>query len=331
MRTVVKNCFIMSLMVVVALAGLTSAEDKKEPPVEKQVAKEVSSPKEISSPNDVWLTIDGDSLTTERIGFMKKRRFARSDFIACERWTEIKLKAGEARRLGLDKQAEHAFLLSLIVDYQLSVALDEHLREKTAQPGEGEAQKLYNERRETFQRPLRAIVQHITVADRGLAEKIIAEANTGASFEKLLRVHSTSADKKRGGRTALITLEKLENQLGPAVAEAVKTAKENDILGPVLGKGGFEVVKVVRVQPPSTTAFEEVKAQLERELHDNAVRASQEKLVAEIKAKAKIVKSKQLLDLEKEVNKSEAPKPAPPRPSRPSGRIKSPPEPAEKK
>lgn len=322
MRTVVNNCFMMSLMAVVALVGLASAEEKEKPAAETKVAQEAP------PPSDVWITIDGDSLTKERIGYMKKGRFARSDFIACDRWTDIKLKAKEARRLGLDKQAEHAFVLSLIVDYQLSVALDERLQTGTPVPGEEEAQKLYNERRATFQRPLRAIVQHITVANRELAEKIIAEAKTGASFEKLLRTHSTSRDKKRRGRTALIAMNKLEGQLGPAVAEAVKTAKENDILGPLMGKGGFEVVKVIKVQPPSTTSFEDVKAQLQRELHAGAVGKRRDELMTELKAKANIVKSQQLLDLEKEIKKSEAPKPPLPRSS---GEKKTAPEPAEKK
>lgn len=339
MRTLTESYLAVLLVLVLALTGLAGAANKPEsgtPPVEaKPVAAPVEAklPPATPDPEEVLVTMNGVALKRKHIEYMQNNRFARGEVMGAQRWIDIKSKADQARRIGIDKEEENAFILTLVVDYFLSGALDKHEEKKIPEATEEELRQKYQEKIETYKNPTRVTLQHITVTDRDRAVKLIEEIKSGGSFEKLVRAHSIAKDKNRRGRLNSITIDKLEQQLGPKVVEAVTPAAKNDILGPLLGKGGFEIIKIIDIRPAHVTPFEDARRPLEFEMRDERVRLMREIIMEEAKANANIVKSKTLHDLESELERQKAAQqkaarvPKPPKPPKVPGEVKmAPPE-----
>ena len=106
-----------------------------------------------------------------------------------------------------------------------------------------------------------------------------------------------------------MTVEKLKAKLGEECAAAVQKAKRNDVLGPFVGVRGFEVIKVTSVSPAYFIEFNKAKpgilGQMTRQMKTDTLK----KKFDEIKAKADIVKSEEMIELEKQAEKAKnAPK-----------------------
>ena len=85
-----------------------------------------------------------------------------------------------------------------------------------------------------------AIVRHILVKDKELAEQLKKKIKDGADFAKMAKQHSTCNSAKRGGELG----EVKKGQLVPVIDKLVFTGAENVLHGPIKSQFGFHLVEI---------------------------------------------------------------------------------------
>lgn len=237
------------------------------------------------------ITVNGEVLTVAQAQVMVDHGAAGDLHAAAEFWMSIKLKAAESRRRRLDTQKNRQFIMNLYREHYMTRFLDETVSEEMADPTDEQLRKDYDANIDRYRRPAQVQVQHICVQQRDLAEELVKKTTEeNADFDALVEQYSTAKDKKSKGKISG-TVDVVKRNLGQDVTDAVMAAKKSDILGPFMGGKGFEVVKVLNVQPEQTVEFDKVKEGLIRQFKGQAVQKAQEDLMAKLTADAEIVKT----------------------------------------
>lgn len=293
------------VLVIVFAVTLVHGVEQAPVPAENQTA-----PAPALDPDKVLVTVNGQSLYVWQAEAMVKQRAA-SDLVgAASFWTNIQVKAVEARKRGIEEKRESIFILNLYRDHYLTQMLDQQVAESVPPVSDEEAQKYYQENLKKYERPLRAEVQHILLKDKAKAEDVVDKARAeGANFDALIEEFSQAADKSRKGRV-VGEIQRLQRELGSDVANSIASAKANDILGPVQGAKGFEIIKVNSITPAKPVAFEEVKTSIVQQLQSQNKSKAVESLTVELDGKATVEKSEELKALEEKA------KTAPPAPKK---------------
>jgi parvulin-like peptidyl-prolyl isomerase len=301
--------------------GVSSKAEPSTVTQTKSDSPEKSSPKaNANTPEEknldrVLVIVNGVSLTYEQAQILVQHRVARDVAAAAQRWVDIQLRKQEAQRRELDKIDQNAFILQLYADNYLGFRiLDEEIRKSIPPATEADARQKYQQQIKNYQRPATFDIQHITMADKTEAEKTAGDAKKlNADFNELVRQHSQAPDKNSLGRLMRRTQESIQRQFGDNVADAVKNAKPGDVLGPLPGLKDFEIIKVISATPTKTTDFEQVKDRIIQQMNVEVQRQTITKLIDDLKAKAKINQSQELIDLEKKA--AETARPTPGRPN----------------
>lgn len=85
-----------------------------------------------------------------------------------------------------------------------------------------------------------AIVRHILVADRALADTLKQQLAQGVDFAALARRHSTCPSGRKGGELG----EVKKGQLVAPVDRVVFTQPEHTVQGPVKSRFGWHLIEV---------------------------------------------------------------------------------------
>jgi len=85
-----------------------------------------------------------------------------------------------------------------------------------------------------------AIVRHILVKEKDLAEQLKNKIHDGADFAKIAKQYSTCNSAKRGGELG----EVKKGQLVSVIDKLVFTAAERVLHGPVKSQFGFHLVEI---------------------------------------------------------------------------------------
>lgn len=115
--------------------------------------------------------------------------------------------------------------------------------EDTSKPWftDADVEAFYKLKKDTdFSQP-QACTAHILVADEATATKLLADLKAGASFADLAKANSTDeSNKDQGGDLGCTT----EGQFVKEFEDAVKGAKDGDVIGPVKTEFGYHIIKV---------------------------------------------------------------------------------------
>ena len=281
---------------------VTASKEKKATVAEKK------------DPDRVLVTVNGVSLKGWQADAMMKYGASRSLLKGIELWVDIQAKTAEARRRQLDKGRDAQFILSLYKEYYLSGRLlINELDKEIPQPTEELARKKYDDNIDRYNRPFKATVRHITFQKRTQAQEVADEAKEkDADFEKLYEKYTKQQDDSKDMLDKM-TVEKLKEKLGEESAAAVQNAKRDDVLGPFVGVRGFEVIKVTSVSPAYFIEFDKAKIGILGQMTRQMKTDMRKKAFDEIKAKAEIVKSQEIIELEKQAEKAKSAPKGPPR------------------
>ena len=151
-------------------------------------------------------------------------------------------------------------------------------------------------------------IQHVAVLKRDLAERIVEEAKKpGADFDALYEKYSIDRERKKG-MVPNLNVRGINMVLGEAALEPIQNAKAGDILGPVVGVKGFEVMLVKSITLPYTRSFEEVKTSIIGNLKKKKMTDYRQGELDKIKKEfeSQTVKSPEILDMEKEAEEKAA-------------------------
>ena len=126
---------------------------------------------------------------------------------------------------------------------------------------DAEARKRYEELKGSrFGAPERRTVEQIVFPNAEAAEAAAKRIVDGAAFEAIAAENNIDPKNLELG-----TFTKSE-MFDPAVAEAAFSLAEGAVSGPIQGRFGNVIVRVTKVQPESTKPFEEVAADVKREV-----------------------------------------------------------------
>ena len=124
-----------------------------------------------------------------------------------------------------------------------------------------EIEAFYEQNAETRYAGL-ARARHILVEDKALAEDLLEQIEEGADFAELAKEHSTDPGSgAKGGDLG----EFGPGQMVPEFDEAVFSAQEGDVLGPIKTQFGFHIIEVLELTEGQELdeVREEIRAELE--------------------------------------------------------------------
>lgn len=233
------------------------------------------------------VVVNGVAIPQNRIDAMSKELTAQGQPESPERLAAIKdelvnreVLAQAAAKRGLDKNPDVAAQMEMARQAVLVRALFEN--EMKANPiTEADLQKQY----EAFKAQMGTNeykVRHILVDKEDDAKAIIAELNKGGDFAKLAKDKSKDPGSKDNGG---------DLDWGPAAryvkpfSEAVqKLPKGQTTTAPVKTDFGYHVIRVDDVRPLKVPEFSELKQQFQQRAQQQQI----QKLVAELRSKAKV-------------------------------------------
>ena len=298
--------FVLLLSVFCLTAGLcvaeaTAAEHPSDHPSEHP-APQIAAPEPPTQaapsddPDRVLATVGNESLTAWQADVMVDERAASDHIGAVDMWIDIKLRLAEVRKMNLDTDKKAGFIAQLFKEHYLAVRiLDKELRNRMPEPTDDASRKYYQDNIKKYERPFRADVQHVQVLEQEEAQAVLTEAGQGGDFDKLVETYSKASDKSRKGLVRGPEAS-LKRAFPDRAIEAIKMAKEGAILGPFIGRGGFEILKIQKITPASTSPFEEVKSNINAELQRQAFQTAREEMLERLKTDIKVVTSPEITE-----------------------------------
>ncbi|GEO13550.1 peptidylprolyl isomerase [Microvirga aerophila] len=152
------------------------------------------------------------------------------------------------------------------------MVLDAAAVAKPESVSDADARQRYEQEKAKYGTPERRAVQQIAFPSTPEAEAAFNKIKEGASFEAIATERNVSRTDLELG-----TFTKGE-MLDPAVADAAFALEQGATSGPVAGRFGPVLVRVTQIQPESVRPFEEVAADVRREVAQSRARGQIETL-----------------------------------------------------
>ena len=142
----------------------------------------------------------------------------------------------------------------------------------TIEVGEEEAKRIYQDRLKLYATPERRQVEQISFANADDAKRASERVVAGLSFDDLAK-EPEIADKL----VDLGTVTKADI-IDPAVANAAFNLGEGAVSGPVTGRFGTVMLRVLKIEPSSSKSFAEVESDLKRDIAAERAKAEMNKI-----------------------------------------------------
>lgn len=127
---------------------------------------------------------------------------------------------------------------------------------------------------------------HILLGTKEEAEAALKRAQAGEDFGDLARELSTGPTGKNGGDLGWFTADRMVKPF----SDAVVAMKPGDVVGPVQTQFGWHIIKLNDVRDQAAPKLDDVRAQIEQQLRQEAA----QKAVNDLEASAKIEKTDNL-------------------------------------
>lgn len=179
-----------------------------------------------------------------------------------------------------------------------AVQLRKYLKKKYGiEVTEAKAKEFYDQNIDRFKKPEEVKASHILFkVEKGMsdeeakkkeaqAQAVLKKAKAkDADFAALAKEFSEGPTKSKGGDLGFFSRERMV----PAFSDAAFKAKIGDIVGPVKTDFGYHIIKVTDRHPEEVVPFEEAKSEIKRNLERTELREGMEKLMKDLRDKAKI-------------------------------------------
>lgn len=183
----------------------------------------------------------------------------------------------------------------------LKTSLLMQIRRDTAKDAEitpDQIEKYYKENIERYRTPSRVAVWRILVADRSLAEQLIAAAKkdpTPKGWSELAKTHSLDKSTSlRGGNLGFLMADGTsadgKTKVSPELAKAAFAVRDGEVVGePVPEGSGFAVVWRRGSMPAINRTVEDEAKSIEKILLRDRTRAAQEELAARLRKQVQVL------------------------------------------
>jgi len=167
------------------------------------------------------------------------------------------LIAREAKKINIQEREDFKRRLeSLTRELLVDVYIKKLMEEKNTEAN----QRAYREEnKEKYSAPEQVRVAVITLQKpEKEAQEIYERVKKGEDFAELARTYSVSASAKNGGDMGF----RSKRNLSEDIAEAAFSMKKGEIRGPIKGRGGFHIVKLVDRKDAELIPFESIRTKI---------------------------------------------------------------------
>lgn len=218
-----------------------------------------------------------------------------------------KLLYDEATKKGVQNDKEVKEMLEEAQrKIMISKLIKDEVEEKT-KVSDKDVEEYYNAHKDEFSIPERWKASHILVKTEEEAKAVLDELSKGGAFDELAKTKSQDTSAKKGGDLGYFT----KGQMVPEFEEAVIKLEVGQISQAVKTQFGYHIIKLTDKKPAQIQELKDASAKIKNELLMKKKRDAFDKLVADLRTKAKIKINESLLE-----EKTKAPKtekvPAPP-------------------
>ena len=137
------------------------------------------------------------------------------------------------------------------------------------EPSDEQVRVRFHADRDRFTQAESFCARHILVADRELAESIVADVQGGADFAALAGEHGTDATSTRGGDLGCFG----RGQMVAPFEEAVVAATVGEVAGPIETQFGYHAILVYDHVPSQVLPFADVEAEVRESVRGTLVDA----------------------------------------------------------
>ncbi|MES2012120.1 MAG: peptidylprolyl isomerase [Pseudomonadota bacterium] len=240
---------------------------------------------------DSVATVNGKPIKQSIYDYIAKDATARGQKIDAQvkdvivnKLVDSELVYQEAQKLGLDKQADYLAREELARRELLtSTYLQDYVKKNPVSDADTKAayeqyKKAYGEKEYS--------ARHILVKTEAEAKDIIAQLGKGGDFAKIAKEKSLDpGSKEKGGDLGWFSPATMVKPFSDVVANLQKGATSSS---PVQTQFGWHVIKLVDTRPSQPLAYDKVKDGLQKNIQQRSL----EKMMADLRSKAKIDISK---------------------------------------
>lgn len=240
--------------------------------------------------------VNGVTIPQARIDFLVKQSTSQGQPDSAELHSKIRdalivqeILSQEAAKKGLDKSSDIALQMdfakqNILADAYVRDYVKSHPISDDMLKAEYDKQKVEFDKINKQKGDKEYKARHILVDKQEEAKEIIAKLNKGEKFEKLAEKSKDPGSKANGGDLGWNSPATFVKPFGDAMTKLKKgeTTKE-----PLQTQFGWHVIKLEDIReakPQPLPAFEQVKANLSQHMQRQQI----DKMIAELKAKAKI-------------------------------------------
>jgi len=189
----------------------------------------------------------------------------------------------EAKKSGIDKQPDFQAKQELTLqELRVGAFIEDYIQKN---PIDEKALQAEYDRLKSLNPPKEYKASHILVKTEAEANAIIARLGKGESFAQLAKDNSLDGSKESGGDIGWFSAEGVVQPFADAVAQLQKGSYTQ---APVQTEYGWHVIRLDDTRDTEPPTFDTVKDQLRGDMQ----RQQLEKLVAGLRAKAKVVNNK---------------------------------------
>lgn len=234
-------------------------------------------------------TVNGVTIPQQRMDFFVRSFVAqgRQDTpelrnLVREELINRELLAQEAVRRGLNKTPDVATEIDL---RRMDVLINALMRKLHSEPSEDAIRKEYDRvKNQLGAREYK--VKHILVKNEDDAKEIISQIKGGASFEKIAGERSEdTGTRSRGGELDWGPASRYVKPFGDAITRLKKGEMTET---PVKTNFGWHVIRLDDERALKVPPFEQVRGNLRQQIHQRTLKEAYEKVLADLRAKAKI-------------------------------------------
>jgi len=249
--------------------------------------------------SDILATVDGYKITKEDVQAVMNSMGVRTNYDALpdsvkkkvlDQIIEQQLLQEKALKSGIERDKEYKEALNKLKN---RLALDIWMKKQLEKIkiSDKEAKKVYEEHKNSFQRPESVHARHILLKTEEEAKKVIDELNKipksklKSKFEELAKTKSTGPSASRGGDLGTFGRGQMVKPFEKA-AFALKVGEFTK--EPVKTQFGYHVIYVEEKNPAQTIPFDQVKDRIKQNLKMEKFKEKMQKIAKDLRAKAKV-------------------------------------------
>ena len=166
----------------------------------------------------------------------------------------------------------------------LSAKIQEKIAKQKHAVTKSEIEKYYNENKQRFGQPEKRSVEIILTKTEAAAKKAKQEIESGKSFSSVAKATSIDPTSKASGG---LLSEVIKGQQEKALDEALFSAGQNVLSGPLKTPFGYYIYRVKSVTPGSQQSLAQAEASIKAQLTATQSQTSLSKFVKEFRTKWK--------------------------------------------